>query len=71
VLATVLILSLRARHRWERRRIGDEHVYVSRRFGPALVGIARPAIVIPRWVLRLGEAVGTTVVRHEREHARA
>ena len=71
VLATVLILSLRARHRWERCRIGDERVYVSRRFGPALVGIARPAIVIPRWVLRLGEAVGTTVVRHEREHARA
>ncbi len=71
VLATVLLVSIRARRRWERRRIGDEVVYVSRRFGPALVGIARPAIVIPRWVVRLGDIVGATVVRHEREHARA
>ena len=71
VLATVLLVSIRARRRWERRRIGDERVYVSRRFGPALVGIARPVIVIPRWVVRLGDAVGATVVRHEREHARA
>lgn len=70
-LATVLMLSLRARRRWDKCRIGDERVYVSRRFGPALVGIVRPAIVIPRWVLRLGEAVGATVVKHEREHARA
>ena len=71
VLATVLLVSFRARRRWERRRIGDERVYVSRRFGPALVGIARPTIVIPRWVVQLGDAVGATVVRHEREHARA
>lgn len=71
MLATVLLVSIRARQRWERRSIGDEVVYVSRRFGPALVGIARPAIVIPRWVLRLGDAIGATVVRHEREHARA
>ena len=71
VLATVLILSTRARRRWGRRRIGGEDVYVSRRFGPALIGIARPAIVVPRWVLRLGGAVGDRVVAHEREHARA
>lgn len=71
VLAIVLLVSIRARQRWERCRIGNEVVYVSRRFGPALVGIARPAIVIPRWVVRLGDAVGATVVRHEREHARA
>ena len=71
ILAAVLLASARARRRWERRRIGSEDVYVSQRFGPALVGIARPAIVVPRWVLRLGEAVGVTVVMHEREHARA
>lgn len=71
VLATVLLVSFRARRRWERRRIGHERVYVSQRFGPALVGIARPVIVVPRWVVRLGDAVGATVVRHEREHARA
>lgn len=71
MLATVLLASASARRRWERRRIGSEDVYVSHRFGPALVGIARPAIVVPRWVLRLGRAVGDRVVAHEREHARA
>ena len=70
-LGTVLLRSARARTRWERRRIGDEDVYISRRFGPALVGIARPAVVMPRWVLRLGRNAGVTVVRHEREHARS
>lgn len=71
VLASVLLLATQARRRWERRRIGGVDIYVSRRFGPALVGISRPAIVIPGWVLRLGEAVGDRVVKHEREHARA
>lgn len=71
MLATVLLASASAQRRWERRRIGSEDVYVSHRFGPALVGIARPAVVIPRWVLRLGRAVGDRVVAHEREHARA
>ncbi|MYI07140.1 MAG: hypothetical protein F4059_07465, partial [Gemmatimonadetes bacterium] len=71
LLCSVLIAAALARRRWDRRRIADEDVYVSRRFGPALVGVARPEIVIPRWVVRLGNAVGATVVRHEREHARA
>ena len=71
LICTVLVVVALARRRWDRRRIAGEDVYVSRRFGPALVGVARPAIVIPRWVVRLGDAVGATVVRHEREHARA
>ena len=71
ILATLLLASARARRGWEQRRIGTEDVYVSHRFGPALVGIARPVVVVPRWVLRLGNAVGVTVVAHEREHARA
>ena len=71
LIGTVLVAAALARRRWDRRWIAGEDVYVSRRFGPALVGVARPAIVIPRWVFRLGDAVGATVVRHEREHARA
>ena len=71
MICTVLIAAALARRRWDRRRIAGEEVYVSREFGPALVGVARPAIVIPGWVLKLGTAIGATVVRHEREHARA
>ncbi len=71
LLGSVVILSSLARRCWKRRWIGGEEVYVSRDFGPALVGLARPAVVIPRWVLKLGAAVSSTAVRHEREHARA
>ena len=71
LIGTVLVAAALARRRWERRRIAGEDVYVSRRFGPALVGVVKPAIVVPRWVLRYGDVAGATVVRHEREHARA
>ena len=71
LVCMVLMATALARGRWNRIRIAGEDVYVSRSFGPALVGVTKPAIVIPRWVIRLGAAVGATVVRHEREHARA
>ena len=71
LMGAVLVGAAVARRRWERRRVAGEDVYVSRRFGPALVGVARPAIVLPRWVLRLGAVARATVVGHEREHARA
>ena len=71
LICMVLMAAALARGGWDRRRVAGEDVYVSRGFGPALVGVARPAIVIPRWVVRLGDAIVATVVRHEREHARA
>ncbi len=71
LICIVLTAAALARGRWDRRRVAGEDVYVSRGFGPALVGVARPAIVIPEWVVRLGDAIAATVVRHEREHARA
>ena len=69
-LCVVIVVSAAARRRWERRRVGTDRVYVSRGFGPALVGFLRPAVVIPRWVLSLDARTLATVVRHEREHAR-
>ena len=70
MLAAVLIVSAGARRRWQRQKIGTDDVYVSRGFGPALVGMLRPVVVIPRWVLSLDTRTLATVVRHEREHAR-
>ena len=69
-LGAVLLASTMARRRWRRRRIDGEEVYVSRDFGPGLVGVVRPVIVIPRWVIALGAAARATAVKHEREHAR-
>ena len=71
VLAGVLVLVARGRRRWERTRVHGTEVYVSRRFGPALVGVARPDVVIPSWVMELEPGARNAIVRHETEHARA
>jgi len=71
VLAGVLVVVARGRRRWERRRVLGADLYVSRRFGPALVGVARPRVVIPSWVTELEPGARGAVIRHELEHARA
>ena len=70
-LCAVLFGVARTRRRWARGRIDGGEVYLSRDFGPALVGIAAPRVVIPRWVLELDAASRAAILRHEREHARA
>ena len=70
-LATLLTAVARARRRWPRQRVDGTDVRVSRRFGPALVGIAKPDIVLPGWVLALQPPARSAIVRHEQEHARA
>ncbi len=71
VLAGVLVQVARGRRRWERTRVHGAEVYVSRRFGPALVGVTRPDVVIPSWVMELEPGARDAIVRHETEHARA
>lgn len=71
VLGSVLVMVARGRRRWERRRVNGADFYVSRRFGPALVGVARPEVVIPSWVLQLEPGARDAIIRHEAEHARA
>ena len=71
VLAGVLVQVARGRRRWDRARVHGADVYVSRGFGPALVGVARPQVVIPAWVLDLDPGARKAIIRHEAEHARA
>ena len=71
VLGTLLLVVARARRRWDRERVDGTDVYVSRRFGPALVGVTKPRVVLPRWVLGLEAVARAAIVRHELEHARA
>ena len=56
------------RRRWSPGRVDDTEVLVSDDFGPALVGITRPEIVIPRWALELPEEERAIVIAHEEEH---
>ena len=71
VLAGVLVLVARGRRRWEQRWVHGTDVYVSHRFGPALVGVARPQVVIPAWVMELEPGARHAIIRHETEHARS
>ena len=59
----------------EHRRVEDGVVSgalvgLSDSLGPAAVGVLRPRVVIPRWVLGLDEAAQQAIVAHEREHQR-
>ena len=71
VFGAILGLMARARRRWSRRSVDGEDVYVSDGFGPALIGVARPSVVIPEWLFRANPRAGSVAVLHEREHARA
>ena len=71
VFGTILGLMARSRRRWSRRSVDGEDVYVSEGFGPALIGVAPPSVVIPDWLFRTGERAGRVAILHEREHARA
>ena len=46
-------------------------VAITHDVGPAVVGIARPRIVIPRWLLQQDAATQATALAHEQEHVRA
>lgn len=63
---------LRARAaQWHRARVHDEYVLLSRDFGPALVGVVHPEIVLPRWALRMPEEDQRLACLHEAEHRAA
>lgn len=63
---------LRRRLRVYRSRIVDgERVLVSSDFGPAVVGIVRPQIVLPEWALAMRDSDRQIIVAHETEHRHA
>ncbi len=71
VFGAILGLMARSRRRWPRRSVDGEDVYVSEGFGPALIGVARPSVVIPYWLFCASDRAGRVAIQHEREHARA
>ncbi|MEP6491545.1 MAG: M56 family metallopeptidase [bacterium] len=59
----------RALRACRRDTIAERTVFVSREFGPVVVGIFRRRIVVPAWVLALGESEQRFILMHELEHA--
>jgi bla regulator protein blaR1 len=58
---------LRAPH----TQIGDVRVRLTEAFGPAVIGVRDPEIVVPRWVLERPIEEQRLVVAHERAHIAA
>ena len=75
LLAAGMIWSLRRLHRdrqgWARATVHGVPVLISDGLGPALVGVFRTEIVLPRWVLALDDLSVQTILVHEDEHRRA
>jgi TonB-dependent SusC/RagA subfamily outer membrane receptor len=61
----------RARKRWPLTDLHGSRVRVSPNAGPVVVGLTRPEIVVPRWMLERTSAEQRVVIAHEAEHVRA
>ena len=59
------------RRRWSSLTVGGKRVLVSEKRGPAVIGVARPVVVIPHWLLDMTEAQQGLMLRHEQEHRAA
>ena len=58
----------RLRSSTEATQVDGVPVRVAERAGPAVMGLIRPEIVLPRWVLALPEEERRLILLHEREH---
>jgi hypothetical protein len=67
---TALRLSA-VRRRCARAEVDGVPVLLSDRYGPAVLGLWRPCVVVPAWLLEVPAAERALVLRHEREHAAA
>jgi bla regulator protein blaR1 len=59
-----------ARH-WKVSEFAGQTVRVAPHAGPAVVGLFRPEVVVPHWMLEYGADDSRLVVMHETEHQRA
>ncbi|MCG6988696.1 MAG: TonB family protein [Gemmatimonadetes bacterium] len=70
VLAGGASLVRRRRRSWTPAVVDGVPVLVSAGFGPAVIGVRHPAIVLPPWVLQLPPEERALILAHEEEHRR-
>jgi beta-lactamase regulating signal transducer with metallopeptidase domain/ankyrin repeat protein len=56
---------------WTRRSLDDTNVLVSADVGPAVIGLLRPQIVVPEWLLSADQQVRRLALAHESQHVQA
>jgi bla regulator protein BlaR1 len=62
---------LMRKHRWRTDTVAGATVYVTGDVGPAVVGLLRPRIVVPRWVTMALPSHQSAVIAHEQSHLEA
>ncbi len=74
-VAVLMLASLRSLHRrkkqWPRSLVRNRTVRIAPALGPAVIGVGRPEIVLPRWARKLGEEELEMILTHEEAHIRA
>jgi len=58
----------RRRRRWEKGEVAGRECLISRRTGPAVVGVFHQRMVLPGWIADLPAEQREMVLRHEEEH---
>ena len=61
----------RRKRRWERGTIAGVSVYITDDVGPAIVGLLRPRIAVPRWLTQTSAQTQELVIAHEQSHLEA
>jgi len=61
----------RARRKWPLADLHGSRVRLSPNAGPVVVGLTKPEIVVPRWMLERTSSEQRVVIAHEAEHVRA
>lgn len=56
------------RRRWREGEVAGIKVYIAPDAGPAVVGLLRPRIVLPRWLAEASQSHRTMVIAHEQAH---
>jgi bla regulator protein BlaR1 len=56
------------KRRWHRGVVASASVLVADDAGPAVIGLFRPVIVVPRWLTDAPNALQQSVIAHERSH---
>jgi BlaR1 peptidase M56 len=70
VIALVHLRIARVRREWPRARLHGHDVRIAPAIGPAVLGVVRPFIVVPRWLLSRSADEQRLVLEHEGEHVR-
>jgi beta-lactamase regulating signal transducer with metallopeptidase domain len=59
----------RSSRSWRCQRVDAQEVWITPDLGPAVLGCARPRVLLPRWVLDLPARYRRLILTHELQHA--